>query len=156
MILNTKKLAEVEIGQPVIAVGAYFGRLSKVETKPNTAGTGSNLVVQVRVLDKVLNRFDGQGEFENKGFTLTRNISLVPTTNYDPDKAIKELAVAIGHPKNLDLEVSDLPNKIVKVRITRREAREEEKNGVKTGRIFPESNDIAGFSPVKDDETIPS
>jgi hypothetical protein len=151
MKLNTKSLAAVEIGIPVIAKGVYFARIVKTELKPNKSNTGNNLVIQCQLLEPTLFRNADATEFKNNGMKLTRNLSLVPTANYDPDKNLKELSVAIGNPSEKDLNMEDLLNKTCKIRVTVREKRQDPA----TGQEYPESNDIGGFSPIKDDETVP-
>jgi hypothetical protein len=80
MKLNTKPLAGIEIGFPVIAEGLYHGKIKKHEVKPNKKGDGNNLVLQVQILDPVVNLHKDGAEITNKGqLVLTRYISLTPT-----------------------------------------------------------------------------
>lgn len=151
MKLNTKALADVEIGIPVITEGVYHARIDKVEVKPNKGGDGNNLVLVVKILDNpVLTHKEGK-EIENKGqIVMSRYVSLKPTPDYDPDQRLKELAVAIKHPAEADLEVEHLKNQMVMVKVTYRDARKDDA----TGKEYPASNDIARFTPVKDDDTF--
>lgn len=151
MKLNTKALAEVEIGIPVIQEGVYHARLDKVEIKPNKAGNGSNLYIMVKVLDNpVMLKSDGK-EIENKGQVVcSRYISLQPSDTYDPNKILKELAVAINHPADQDLEETHLKDKIVMVKIGWQDKRKDETSG----KEYPASNTIDRFTPVPAEDTF--
>ena len=147
---NTKPLSEIEIGVPVLAAGVYHAKLSKVEIKANKAGDGNNLVVMIKVLDTPVMTHAGK-ELDNKGQCVnTRHISLKPTPDYDPDQKLKELAVAIRHPSDQDLELEHLKDKLVMVKLSIREARKDES----TGKEYPISNEIDRFSPVSEDDTF--
>ena len=151
MKLNTKILKDVEIGLPIIAEGVYHAKITKVEIKPNKAGDGNNLAIQFKVLDNpVLLHKDG-AEIENKGqVVMIRNFSLVPTPNYDPDRSMKELAVAIRLPDDEDLNDSDLLDKVVMIKV----AHKPEEKDEKTGKTYPEGNDVKRVSPVPEDDTF--
>lgn len=151
MKLNTKALADVEIGIPVIAEGVYHARIDKVEVKANKGKDGNNLVLTVKILDNpVLTHKEGK-EIENKGqIVCSRYVSLKPTPDYDPDRRLKELAVAIKHPPEADLGVEDLKGKLCMVKMVHRDRRKDED----TGKEYPESNDIARFTPMEDDDTF--
>lgn len=161
MKLNTKALAQVELGIPVIVEGVYHARIEEPRRddkgntwiKPNKQGTGNNLVVMYRILDPLLVSHKDGKEIENKGqICLSRYYSLVPneTSGYDPDKSMKELAVAIKNPPENDLNVEDLGNKIVMVKIG---VKEEEKDE-KTGKTYPMGNEVNRATPVPDDDTF--
>lgn len=157
MKLNTKRLADVEIGFPVISEGIYHARMESPELKPNKAGTGNNLVIKFKILDPVLTLHKDGSEIANKGqMVLTRHFSMVPTPDYDPDKAMKELAVAIGHPEDQDLELEDLDHKMVMVKVAYKPEQEEEKNGVPTGKKYPEGNDIKRITPLDPEDNFQS
>lgn len=153
MKLNTKALADVEIGIPIIQEGVYHARIvgDKIQVKPNKAGDGNNLVVQYRILDPIVLLHKDGKEIENKGqIVSTRHYSLVPTPDYDPDQAMKELAVAIKHPPEKDLELDDLKDKLVMVKIVYRDTRKDEK----TGREYPPSNEVSRVTPMPEDDTF--
>lgn len=145
MKLNTKSLAGVEIGIPVIAEGVYHARVEKPEVKPNKKGDGHNLVVMFRILDNPVMSFKDGKEIENKGQVVcTRYFSLVPTPDFDPDKSMKELAVAIKLPEEADLNVEDLDKKIVMVKVEHKDAEGK----------YPEGNEIRRVTPVPADDTF--
>ena len=143
MKLNVKSLAEVEIGFLVIAPGIYHARIEKVEVKPNKAGTGNNLSVMFKVLDPTvtLNK-DGSTQANKGNVIVSRYYSLVPTDNYDPDKNLKELAVAIKLAPEKDLNVEDLLLKIVNIKVTHKPAEG----------TYQDGNDVARVTPIKDDD----
>ncbi len=151
MILNTKPLANIELGIPIIVEGVYHGRIDKVEVKPNKRGDGNNLVVQYRILDNpVVGHKKGEA-IENKGQIVnTRHYSLVATPDYDPDKNMKELAVAIKNPPEADLTVEALLNKLVMLKIEVRDKRKDEA----TGKEYDESNEVRRVTPVPEDDTF--
>lgn len=145
MILNTKKLQEVEIGIPVIADAIYFASITKAEIKENKSRTGNNLVLQFKVLNTTVQGHDGR-EIANRGqVVLSRYISLVETEDYDPNKNLKELAVAIGVPEGEDLNLEDLQGKQLKLKVAYRPA---EKG-------YNESNDVKRFLPIKAEDNVP-
>lgn len=151
MKLNTKSLAQVEIGIPVIAAGVYHGRIDKVEVKPNKKGDGNNLILMFRVLDPVLLTHKDGKEIVNRGqIVSTRYFSLVPTDNYDPDQNMKMLAVAIKHPATEDLNVEDLDKKLVMLKLDVREARKDDS----TGKEYPESNEVSRITPIPEADTF--
>ncbi len=157
MKLNTKSLAQVEIGIPVISDGLYHARIEDAEVKPNKAGTGNNLAAKFKILDPVLTLHKDGSEIANKGqFVMMRHFSLVPTPDYDPDKAMKELAVAIRHPEDADLELSDLKGKVVMVKVAYKPEQAEERAGVPTGKTYPEGNDIKRITPLAEDDNFQS
>ena len=150
MKLNTKPLSEIEIGVPVLSAGVYHAKISKVEIKQNKAGDGNNLMIMVKILDTPVMTHAGK-EIENKGQCVnTRHISLKPTDNYDPDQRMKELAVAIGHPADQDLEVEHLKDKLIMVKLSVREARKDETSG----KEYPISNEVDRYSPVSEEDTF--
>lgn len=145
MILNTKKLKDIEIGIPVIADAIYFAIVSKAEIKENKLRTGNNLVLQFKVLNPIVQSHDGR-DITNQGqVVLSRYISLVETADYDPNKNLKELAVAIGVPEGEDLNLEDLQGKKLKVKVAYRPA----EGG------FNESNDVKRFLPIKAEDNVP-
>jgi len=149
MKLNVKSLADVEIGFPVIAEGTYHAKIVSAEVKPNKTGDGNNLVVQFLVLDtEVLTHGKGL-PIANKGqLKLTRYFSLKPTADYDPDTAVKELQVAIRKPAEEDLSSEELPNKIVMIKVAHKPAEKDPR----TGKEYPEGNDIKRVTPVPEDD----
>jgi hypothetical protein len=152
MKLNTKALADVEIGIPLITEGVYHARIvkEKLQVKPNKRGDGNNLVVQYKILDNPVHLHKDGKEIENKGQVVsTRHYSLVPTPDYDPDQNMKELAVAIKNPPDKDLEVEDLGDKLVMVKIIVKPARTGD-----DGKTYPEGNEVQRVTPVKDDDTF--
>ena len=153
MKLNTKSLAGVEIGIPQISEGIYHARIvgDKLEVKPNKRGDGNNLYLQIRILDNPVTLYKDGSEIENKGqIVCSRYISLTPTPDYDPDQNLKELAIAIRLAPEADLNVDDLRDKLVMVKV---EHKDEEKDKV-TGKVYPAGNEIRRFTPVPDDDTF--
>lgn len=149
MKLNTKPLKDIEIGIPVLCAGVYYARVHKAELKPNKSGDGNNLVVMFKVLNPTVHLHATGEELENRGqVVMTRYISLKPTDKYDPDKSLKELAVAIKHPETEDFELSSLEGKLLKIKVAVSENRKDEA----TGNEYPPSNDIKGFSKIGDDD----
>lgn len=150
MKLNTKALAQVEIGFPIIADGVYHARIDKVEIKQNKKGDGNNLNITFKILDNPVFLHKDAKEVENKGqVSIIRTFSLVPTDNYDPDKALKELAVAIKHPADSDLEESHLKDKMVMVKIEYKAPTEKPGGGT-----YPEGNDVRRVTPVPDEDNF--
>jgi hypothetical protein len=147
MKLNTKSLADVTLGTPLLTEGTYFGKVLKADVKQNSKKTGNNLAVEVQVLDQeVVERDSGKVLQNTGGFRLFRYISLVPTETYDPNRNLKELAVACGLPEDLeDLDSNDLLEKVCKVVIKKKPADGQ----------YAEGNDISGFKPVGEDEIVP-
>lgn len=143
MKLNVKSLAEVEIGFLVVAPGIYHARIEKAEVKQNKAGTGNNLLVQFKVLDPEVTLHKNGSTVTNKGNVyVSRYYSLVPTQDYDPDKNLKELAVAIKLDPTADLTVEDLLQKIVNVKLSHKPAEGS----------YQEGNDVDRVTPLKDDD----
>jgi len=136
MKLNTQPLSDVKVGQPIIADGTYFARL-KLTVGPNKAKTGNNIVVKARIISETLTRRDTSEEFQNKGITLTRWVSLVTTDNYNPDESVKLLALACGHEGD-DVELEDIDGKYVKINVGYAPA---------SGQ-YNESNDIKKFVKI--------
>lgn len=150
MKLNVKTLADVEIGLPVLTPGVYHARL-KAEVVANKAGTGNNLKVSAKILDNPVTLQKEGKEIQNKGQVLAfRHISLVPTDDYDPDKTLKELAVAIKLDPTADLNVEDLDGKTVNVKLSF----EDESKDATSGKTYPPKNNIDRFTPIKDDDTF--
>jgi len=153
MKLNTNNLKDVEAGFLVVAAGTYFAKVTSKKLEPNKPKTGNNLVIQVKLLDDTLIRFDGEKR-ENKGNALcTRWISMVKTEKYDPDRAIKELALASGRDEKSedDFNIEDI-SEYLKVVL------EFEPAGRVDGKNLPDRNSISKFLPItaEDNFTPPS
>ena len=140
MQLNTTPLSQIELRSPVLADGSYQAKIVKKEVRPNTAKTGNNLFLEFQVVDPILTKHDGS-QVENSGnATYTRFASLVPTAKYDPNKALKELALALKLPADKEnFEFEDIQGYVI-VKMKYRPAEGQ----------YQESNDIAGFLPVED------
>jgi hypothetical protein len=144
MRLNTKPLKDIEIGLPIIADGIYHARLQKAEVKENKAKNGNNLRVQLQILEPVVMTHD-EKQINNMGNVIvSRYISLVETESYDPDRTLKELAVAIGVPEDEDLELEALVGKRLLVKVAYKPAEGS----------FGAGNDVKGFSPIKPEDTF--
>jgi hypothetical protein len=144
MKLNTKNLKDIEIGRPVLSKGTYFARRRSAKIEPNKAKTGNNLVIEFQVLNDELVTHDGN-KVDNRGQCVyTRWISLVPTDKYDPDQAIKELALASGRDKDDDRDfgLEDIAE-FMKIGLSVRAAGPD-KDGIQR----PASNDIDRFYPI--------
>lgn len=151
MKLNTKSLKDVEIGIPIVAEGVYHARMEKVDVKPNKRGDGNNLVIQFKILDNPVVLHKTGEEIENKGQIVNaRHFSMVPTPDYDPDKSLKELSVAIRHPEEADLEAEHLKDKIVMVKM----AYKPEEEDPTTKRKYPDGNEIKRVTPVPEDDNF--
>jgi len=140
MKLNTKSLADIELGQPLIAPGTYFFRIEKAEVSPNKARTGNNLVLELRLLDEKVMDWEGVKEIENRGLKYTRYTSLTITDTYDEDamnRSLKEIAVAIGLPDDADLNVEDIPGKCVKAQVRYREPEGTFSARNEIGKLYP-------------------
>lgn len=149
MKLNTKALADVEIGIPIIAEGIYHARIDKVEIKSNKRGDGNNLVLQFKILDNPIFLYKDNKEIENRGQVVsTRYIGLVPSEKRDPNQDLKELAVAIKHPPESDLNESDLKDKLVMVKIGWKDKSKDEKSG----KEYPAGNEVLRITPVPDED----
>ncbi len=150
MKLNTKSLKDVEVGFPLLADGTYFCKVLKKGIEPNAAKTGNNLVLQVQILDDSLVTHEGN-KIENRGqVKLTRYIGLVPTDKYDPDTAIKELALAAGRPKDdeADFSIEDIAD-FMKVKLSHRKAGLD-----RTGVNREASTDVGRFSLITPDDNF--
>lgn len=146
MILNQKKLQDIQLGVPVLPTGVYFAKIIKgdVALKPQKNGQGQNLVVPVQILNDNLLTHDGKNIVNRGQIKLRSYISLVEKNGYDPDQKLKELAVACKVPADkTDFELEDIGG-FVKVSLTYNAA---------TGQ-FQESNSVDRFHPIKDDEVF--
>lgn len=148
MKLNTAALSTVAL-RPVLADQTVFAVLKKAELKPTQSG-GQGLNVECRVLNPRIVLNDGK-EIDNFGVSLFRFISLTPTEKYNPDKTIKELAIAVGIETD-DIEVEQLnqPGLFLKLRVKYKAAGTDKKSG----KSFPEGNEIAGFLPIKPEDNF--
>jgi hypothetical protein len=154
MKLNTEPLSGIELKQTVVASGPYYARISAVEIKPQVVNpTRTNLIVEVTLNDPEVTNTKGE-IVDNKGIRLTRNISMHQTDKYDPNRAYKELAVAIDHPAatddSIDFNDSDMLNQSVEIIVGVNEA--ESGTNEATGKKFdyPQRNTIRRFNKIKD------
>lgn len=159
MKLNTKSLAEVEIGLPVIADGIYHARMEKSGQKdwvqPNKRGDGNNLVIMFRILDPIVISHKEGKEIKNNGqVCITRYFGLTPTENRDPDKDMKELAVAIKLAPTEDLTTDKLEGKVVMIKVEHKAAQPADPANNK--KAYPEGNEIRRITPVPEDDTFTS
>lgn len=151
MKLNTNNLKDVEAGFLVVAAGTYFAKVTSKKVEPNSAKTGNNLVIQTKLLDNELIRFDGEKR-ENKGNAIvSRWISLVKTDKYDPDRVIKELALASGRSESSedDFNVEDIAE-YLKVVVDFEPAGKDPK----TGKNQPDRNIISKFLPITESDNF--
>lgn len=148
MKLNTAPLSGIELGTPVIQEGVYHASI-RAELKPNKSGDGHNLNLSAKVLDSPVYLFDDGKEIENKGQVMVfRTMSLKATEKYDPNKNLKELAVAIGLGAEDDLNIEDLQDKTVMIKVSHRGA----ETDPSSGRTYKARNEIDRFSPVSEDD----
>lgn len=145
MKLNTKPLAEVEVGFTNIQEGPYFVRIEKAEVKPNSKNTGNLLAMDLVVLNPTLLKYETGEPFENNNYKLFFNVSLVPTEKWDPNVRLREIADAIGNSPESDLMLEDLPGKIVKAIVKYRAAEGS----------YPARNEVSRLEAVQPDETVP-
>lgn len=145
MKLNQKSLGDVQVGQPVIAEGTYFAKLS-TEIKENSKKTGDNLFVTAKILDETLRKYGDNEEFQNRGIKITRCVSLAPTEKYDPDEAVKRLAMAVGH-EGEDVERSDIEGKYCKVFIVFKPGTDAYPNDGNDISRFVKITEADGFNP---------
>lgn len=155
MKLNVKSLKEVEIGIPVIANGIYHARIEDPKVEPNKRGDGNNLVLKFRVLDNpVVIHKEGKELVNNGQVVIVRYIGLTPSEKRDPDKDMKELAVAIKNPPEADLNVDDLKDKIVMIKVEHKPATVADPNANPPTKAYPEGNEIRRITPLKEDDTF--
>lgn len=135
MKLNTGSLADVQLGTPLLAEGAYFVRIKPdgVKVEPNKDKTGQVLKLTLQVLNEVVTQYDDGKQIDNARhfMTLWSNISLLETHNedgsvrYDPATRLKELGLAVGMPDDFDdLETTDLQGKCLKIQLKHRPAKD--------------------------------
>jgi len=155
MKLNTKSLADVEIGIPVIADGIYHARIEDPKVGPNKRGDGNNLVLKFRILDNpVFLHKDGKEVVNNGQVVIMRHIGLTPTENRDPDKDMKEIAVAIKLDPTKDLTVEDIKDKVVMIKVEHKPATEANPTANPPTKAYPEGNEVRRITPVPADDTF--
>jgi hypothetical protein len=150
MKLNTKSLGEVQLSTPLLAEGLYFVRIrpdgAKVE--PNSAKTGNVLKLTLQLLNDTVNEYESGREVSNSGhqMTLWMNISLTETENYDPNRRLKELGLAVGIPEDQldDIELEDIVGKCMKVRLKHKPAQGE----------WDAKNEIARCLPIEESDNF--
>ena len=140
MKLNTKKLDQVAYGRVVLAQGTYVARLHGV-VEENKSKTGHNYVLEHTILNPELVQSDGK-MVQNPGMvSVTKWVGLQANEKqtYDPNRLIKELAVAAGvYSDDSDVNTEDLEGKIVLVKLKVKKAEG----------TFPEGNDVTGWLPL--------
>lgn len=144
MKLNTKGLAGVEYGFVVLATGSYLAHIETLEVNPNKEGTGHNCDVKLKILDRIVINAEGK-EVENRGnIYAIKHIGMQASEKYDPDRVIKELAVACGVPKDFDGDVTDtmLQGGIVIVKL----------RYVAPKEGYPEKHDVMGWLPPNEEQ----
>lgn len=134
MKLNTKSLADVQLGTPLLAETTYFVRIRPQGTKvePNQKKTGQVLVLVLQILDDEVTNYETNETVSNatKQFTLWHRISLTETFDekgelkYDPNVRLKELAIACGLPADEDLDLSDILGRSLKVQLKHEPAKD--------------------------------
>lgn len=139
MRLNTKPLAEIEYGMPVLAGNqVVFAQVVKAEVKPNKDKSNNNLAVSFKVVDDEVVLVNGD-KVKNRGnIVWTYYIALKPATgNYNPDEKLKELAVALGVPEDKeDFELSDVKGYTkIKTKLEPADGQYQERNSI--GRLIP-------------------
>lgn len=140
MKLNTTPLTNIELRSPVLADGSYHAQIIAKEVKPNSAKTGNNLFLEFKVVDPILTKRDGSQVENNGNATYSRHISLVPTAKYNPDKQLKELAVALKVPADKqDFDLEDVQGYVM-IKLKYKPADGQ----------YMEGNDIVGFLPCED------
>lgn len=155
MKLNVKALKEVEIGIPIITKGIYHARIEDPKVEPNKRGDGNNLVLKFRILDNpVVLHKDGKEIVNNGQVVIMRYFGLTPSEKRDPDKDMKELAVAIKNPPEADLNVDDLKDKVVMIGVEYKAAEEGDANATPPKKAYPEGNEIKRITPLKEDDTF--
>lgn len=146
MKLNSKPLADIETGFPILAEGPYFVVIENAEAKPNKAGTGHNMNITLKVLNPQVTKY-GTGELvENNGLKLFYQFSLVPTDKWDPDTKIRQIADAIGHPLDEDLELHHLKGKQCKAIVKYRAAEGQ----------YPEKCEVTRLAEIDETEQAPA
>jgi hypothetical protein len=96
--LESTDLSTVERDFPVLCGGDYVAKIDKYEVKPNSKGTGHNLVWTFILQQKAKAT---NGRELNIGFPLTHWTSLVSTDHYNPLEtlaAIQEAALGARGP----------------------------------------------------------
>ena len=149
MKLNTKSLADVQLGTPLLAEGMYFVRIRPdgVKVEPNRNKDGQVLKLTLNILNETVNSYEDNKELDNHNgnMTLWGNISLTETLNedgsvrYDPNIRLKEIGLAIGMAEEdlEDLEVADLQGSCCKVQLKHRPAKDGYNAANEIGRYLP-------------------
>lgn len=145
MKLNTEALSNVKLGNPLLAAGTYYARVIKTELSPNKAGTGNNLNLQFKLHGDSLPLYEG-GEYKNPGMVMFGTIGLVPSEKYNPNKNLKELAVAATGNKDFDGDitanddgsVSPFHGADIKIRV----------KYVPANGQYGEKNEVQGYLPI--------
>lgn len=140
MKLNTKSLADVQRGFPVLAEQVLFAELH-AEVKQKKNSDGQNLEIDCRILNDEVVKKDGSPMSNANGKLSFRYfISLQPTEKYDPNISLAMVADAIGLPKDADLDLDDIQGKYVKIKLGIRSATD----------TNDESNNVKALLPIKD------
>lgn len=144
MKLNTKSLANVDRGFPVLAEQVLFAQLT-AEVKQKKTGDGQNLEIDCRILDPEVMKKDGTFMDNSKGKMMFKYfVSLTATERYDPDKTLAMIADAVKLPRDADLELEDINGAYVKVKLGVRPANDRS----------DESNVIKSLLPIRDEDNF--
>ena len=99
--LSDADCSTIDTSYPKIVAQTYLLRVKDVEIKENNAQTGKNMSVDFETITDALST---TGEPVPPGFVLYRNISLVKTAKYDPNKAVASFMKCFsipGSPRSL-------------------------------------------------------
>ncbi len=134
---------EADVLRPVIANGSYDAEISFVRKEKTKNTQLDQLVMGFRLTQAVK---DTNGKEINPGFTIVHRTLTQPTgdlTQKMIEDRLKRYQVVIAGPGRVSTE--QWLGKPVRVRVTVREARTDEK----TGNTYDASNEIGGIYPVK-------
>lgn len=110
MKLNTKNLSEVSLGTPLLEESFVRLRLNSREVVPNSRNDGMILKLTWNITDPEVRGYADGKVYQNPNaqFTLWDNVSLLETDNYDPNRRLKEISIALfsdeDAPTDLELE----------------------------------------------------
>jgi hypothetical protein len=152
MKLNTKPLADIPLGTPVIADGVYFAMMD-AEVKPNRDGDNQVIHVKYKVIEPEIVIRDSGKVIANPGNVNIMRYVAFPKDESDEEsvdrynRQVKELAIAGGSNEAVDeVELSDLQNKIVKVKVGYEAAKDN----------WPERNRAVFTTPLAEGEEPPA
>lgn len=151
MKLNTKPLQDIEIGMMVLEdKQTLFARIGKAVVKPAKDKPGNTLHVPLLVVDnEVMKRGHGENAAEmvpNPGnLNFTFYVGMTPSDNYDPNKKLKEIAIAIKKEDTENLDLDDIVEGTYIKIVTKFEPKKGQ---------YPDRNSVVGLRPITDEDNF--